>query len=152
MRITELRVALIAAALLTAAGCSDASSDGSEGTTTTSGVVVSTTVTTAPPETIPANVSVVLEESVVTGVIEQATAEFEVEAGFFQPVVALWATWNDGSLNCPEEGEEYTQAEVEGQWVVLTDGTLVYDYRAGADGEFRYCPAGRPPTSSRAER
>jgi hypothetical protein len=62
-----------------------------------------------------------------------------------QPVV-----WNDGSLGCPEPGMMYTQALVNGYWVVINAGGETYDFRVGRDGRFRLCPEGRgrPPSQS----
>ena len=64
-----------------------------------------------------------------------------------QPVV-----WNDGSLGCPEPGMMYTQALVNGYWVVIEADGQTYDFRVGRDGSFRLCPAGRgqPPLLSDA--
>ncbi len=47
--------------------------------------------------------------------------------------------WNDGSLGCPEPGMMYTQALVDGYWVVLEYGDQSYDYRASEGGYFRLC-------------
>ena len=60
--------------------------------------------------------------------------------------------WNDGSLGCPEPGMEYTQALVNGYWVVINAAGQTYDFRAGRGGSFRLCPAGRghPPLRSDA--
>jgi hypothetical protein len=54
-------------------------------------------------------------------------------------------TWNDGSLGCPEPGMMYTQALVDGYWVVIRAGEAVYDFR-GSGTRFRLCTggAGRP--------
>jgi hypothetical protein len=62
-----------------------------------------------------------------------------------EPVV-----WNDGSLGCPEPGMEYTQALVNGYWVLIRAINKTYDFRVGRDGSFRLCPAGRgrPPLQS----
>jgi len=58
--------------------------------------------------------------------------------------------WNDGSLGCPEPGEMYTQALVNGFWVVLEHDGTQYDYRANEKGFFRLCEGfGAPPTASR---
>jgi hypothetical protein len=59
--------------------------------------------------------------------------------------------WNDGSLGCPEPGIEYTQALVNGYWVVISAAAQTYDFRVSRDGSFRLCPAGhgRPPLQSR---
>ncbi len=65
-----------------------------------------------------------------------------------EPVV-----WNDGSLGCPEPGMMYTQALVNGYWVVIDAAGEKYDFRVGRGGSFRLCPAGRgrpplPPDAS----
>jgi hypothetical protein len=51
--------------------------------------------------------------------------------------------WNDGSLGCPEPGVMYTQALVDGFWVVVSVAGTEYDYRATANGNFKLCA--RPP-------
>ncbi len=57
------------------------------------------------------------------------------------------AVWNDGSLGCPEPGMQYTQALVNGYWVVIKAGGRTYDFRLGRGGSFQLCPEGRghPP-------
>ena len=62
------------------------------------------------------------------------------------------AVWNDGSLGCPEPGIQYTQALVNGYWVVITAAGQTYDFRLGRGGDFRLCPPGRghPPLPSSA--
>ena len=47
--------------------------------------------------------------------------------------------WRDGSLGCPKPGMMYTQALVEGYWVVLEHDGKTYDYRAGNRGYFVLC-------------
>jgi hypothetical protein len=56
--------------------------------------------------------------------------------------------WNDGALGCPEPGVMYTQALVEGYWVVLDVSGQPYDYRASEQGAFKLCvdSQGVPPT------
>lgn len=56
--------------------------------------------------------------------------------------------WNDGSLGCPVPGEMYTQALVNGFWVVLEHGGTEYDYRANDRGFFRLCEGGAQPPSN----
>jgi hypothetical protein len=53
--------------------------------------------------------------------------------------------WNDGSLGCPRPGEFYTQALVNGYWVLLEVDGARYDYRATATGYFFLCERGIPP-------
>ncbi|MDQ3545239.1 MAG: hypothetical protein M3429_01775, partial [Verrucomicrobiota bacterium] len=57
------------------------------------------------------------------------------------------AVWNDGSLGCPEPGMQYTQALVNGYWIVISAAGQTYDFRVGRGGGFQLCPAGRghPP-------
>ena len=58
------------------------------------------------------------------------------------------AIWNDGSLGCPAPGEMYTQALVDGFWVVFDVNGTSYDYRASATGFFKLCEGGgAPPTN-----
>jgi len=47
--------------------------------------------------------------------------------------------WPDGSLGCPRPGEMYTQATVEGYWIVLRWAEKEFDYRASAKGQFLLC-------------
>ena len=59
------------------------------------------------------------------------------------------AIWNDGSLGCAEPGQIYTQAIVNGFWVVLEYGGQTFDYRATGSGSFKLCegfaaPPGNP--------
>ena len=58
--------------------------------------------------------------------------------------------WNDGSLGCPERGMMYTQAQVNGYWIVIEAAGQKYDFRVGSGGRFRLCPAGqgRPPSQA----
>ena len=62
-------------------------------------------------------------------------------------VRAQSVVWNDGSLGCPEPGQMYTQALVNGYWVVIEAAGQTYDFRVDHKGSFRLCPAGRgrPP-------
>lgn len=55
--------------------------------------------------------------------------------------------WSDGSLGCPEPGMMYTQALVDGYWVVLEGNSQTLDYRASVNGSFKLCPdlLGVPP-------
>ncbi len=60
-------------------------------------------------------------------------------------------TFADGALGCPEEGMMYTQALVEGYYILLRSGGKDYAYHAGRDGEPFHCPADRskaPPKDS----
>jgi hypothetical protein len=54
-------------------------------------------------------------------------------------ISAVAKTWNDGSLGCPQPGELYTQALVEGFQVVLEVDGEQFDYRVGAGTDVRLC-------------
>jgi len=53
---------------------------------------------------------------------------------------AVAAQWNDGSLGCPEPGQMYTQAIVNGYHAVIEYQGQSYDYRAADSGYFKLCP------------
>ena len=78
--------------------------------------------------------AIVVDASERTG----ATSE-EIEVVSAEP-----AGWNDGSLGCPEPGQLYTQALVDGYRVIIRAGDQELDYRA-AHGGVRVCEdAGGP--------
>jgi hypothetical protein len=52
---------------------------------------------------------------------------------------AVAETWTDGSLGCPVPGQLYTQALVDGYWVVLEIDDEHYDYRVGNGTDVRLC-------------
>ena len=54
-------------------------------------------------------------------------------------VSARSVTWNDGALGCPQPGQSYTQAQVPGMQVVVSVGTVTYDYRFGRSDNPRLC-------------
>jgi hypothetical protein len=97
-----------------------------------------------------------LEPGQVTGevppdLLDAILADVEAQSGIrqeeFAVVRAEAVVWNDGSLGCPEPGMMYTQALVDGYWVVLEQGGQTYDYRATTRGYFRLCEnpeAGEP--------
>lgn len=47
--------------------------------------------------------------------------------------------WPDGSLGCPQPGVFYTQALVEGMWVVYDVGGALFDYRVDQRGRYFLC-------------
>lgn len=53
--------------------------------------------------------------------------------------------WNDGSLGCPKPGVLYTQALVNGYWIILEVAGQRYDYRAANTGYFFLCENGSSP-------
>ena len=61
-----------------------------------------------------------------------------------QVVRAEAVVWNNGSLGCPVPGQFYTQALVNGYWVVLRVDSKDYDYRASQSGFFTLCERSIP--------
>jgi len=57
-------------------------------------------------------------------------------------VSAEAVTWNDGSLGCPEAGQSYTQALVDGYQVILEVDGERYDYRVGNAASVKLCEGG----------
>jgi hypothetical protein len=82
-----------------------------------------------------------------TQIAEEAAALAGVAVAELTVERAEAVTWSDGSLGCPAPGEMYTQALVEGYWVVLRGGGQEFDFRASQQGQVKICPPGqgRPP-------
>ncbi len=57
-------------------------------------------------------------------------------------ILAEGITYNDGSLGCPEPGQVYTQALVDGFRVVLEVDGEEFDYRIGSGTDVRLCESG----------
>lgn len=58
--------------------------------------------------------------------------------------------WDDGSLGCPQPGIFYTQAQVNGYWIILEADGVRFDYRASDSGYFFLCEGGLPPVIPRS--
>jgi hypothetical protein len=54
-------------------------------------------------------------------------------------VSATAQTWTDGSLGCPEPGQIYTQALVDGYQIVVEVEGQRYDFRIGSGTDVRLC-------------
>src|SRR5262245_10943207 len=82
--------------------------------------------------------SILMEAAKLTNVSPQELVIARAEA----------VVWNDGSLGCPEPGMQYTQALINGYWVVIKAAAQTYDFRVDRGGSFRLCPEGRgrPPS------
>jgi hypothetical protein len=91
-------------------------------------------------------------QGILDPILKEAAALANVAREQLVIVRAEPVVWNDGSLGCPEPGMEYTQALVNGYWVVINAAGQSYDFRVGRGGSFRLCPAGRgrPPLPSDA--
>jgi hypothetical protein len=78
---------------------------------------------------------------IIADVVERTGAEpAEIEVLRSQSI-----TWNDGSLGCPKPGMVYTQALVDGYWVVLSYQGQEFDYRVNEREAFFLCEEPRLP-------
>jgi len=93
-----------------------------------------------------------LPPGILEPILNETAALAKVRREQLVIVRAESVVWNDGSLGCPEPGMMYTQALVNGYWVVIDAAGKTYDFRVGSGGSFRLCPAGRghPPLTSDA--
>jgi hypothetical protein len=86
------------------------------------------------------------------GILDEILADASERAGVAVEEITVRrseaTTWSDGSLGCPQPGEVYTQAIVDGYWVELEapDGTVL-DYRVGNSGYFKLCEGSASPGS-----
>jgi hypothetical protein len=83
--------------------------------------------------------------------VEAARAELAERTGAAAESIrvadARHVTWRDGALGCPEEDMMYTQALVEGMYILLELDGEQHPYHAGRDGMPFACPVERsqPP-------
>lgn len=100
-----------------------------------------------PPPTTPPVVTGAVPAELLAAIMADAESRAATSAAL-TVVRAESVTWSDGSLGCPEPGMMYTQALVDGYWVVLDSGGQQMDYRATANGSFKLCvdAIGSPPT------
>ena len=89
-------------------------------------------------------------EAILGPILKEAAKLANVPPQELVIVRAEAVVWNDGSLGCPEPGMEYTQALINGYWVVIKAAGQTYDFRVDRGGSFRPCPEGRghPPLPS----
>ena len=76
-------------------------------------------------------------------VLNKAAALADVPRDQLVIVRAEPVVWSDGSLGCPEPGAHYTQALVDGYWIVIAAAGKTYDFRMARNGIFQLCPEGR---------
>ncbi len=77
-------------------------------------------------------------------IMADASTRSGVPVGDIFAVRAEQALWNDGSLGCPQPDMSYTQALVDGYWVVLKAQDQLLDYRASKSGFFVFCDTAFP--------
>ena len=91
-------------------------------------------------------------QAILEPILKEATALAKVGRDQLVVVRAESVVWNDGSLGCPEPGMMYTQALVNGYWILIEAAGRTYDFRVGSGGSFRLCPVGQghPPSQANA--
>ncbi|MCP5095268.1 MAG: hypothetical protein GY943_06935 [Chloroflexi bacterium] len=82
-------------------------------------------------------------EPIPDNLLALVTGEMQANAGLspenYEIIRAEATTWNDGSLGCPQPGMMYTQALVDGYWIVVQAGEETFDYRVAATGFIVRC-------------
>lgn len=95
-------------------------------------------IPTSPPGGRPAD-----DGGVPAGVLSAMVADLAGRLGVAESAIevlqAQAVTWNDGSIGCPKPGMSYTQALVDGYWVILGFDGVLYDYHASRSGYFFLC-------------
>ena len=90
-----------------------------------------------------------LDDPVLERAAQAALADAAQRTGDEATVVAAErVTWSDGSLGCPQPGQMYTQALVEGVRIVVASGDRTLHYHGSVDGEPGYCEDPEPPARS----
>ncbi len=124
--------------MLAVIGCTAATPPSDDASPTTARPSVSPIAVSVPPsgDTLPDELAaaIVADAAETLGVDPAAVVVVSVEA----------TTWNDGALGCPEPGQNYTQALVDGYRVIVAAGDQQLDYRAGGGGSFRRCETFQP--------
>jgi hypothetical protein len=87
-------------------------------------------------------------KEILEPILKEAATIAKVSREQLAVVRAEPAVWNDGSLGCSQPGLMYTQALVNGYWVLIKARGQMYDFRADNRGSFILCPPGqgRPPS------
>ena len=79
-----------------------------------------------------------IPEELLGDILIDASERSGITPNDLEILTAEAASWNDGSLGCPEPGQMYTQALVDGFHVVIRAAEEELDYRVG-NGGFRLC-------------
>src|SRR5438552_6799665 len=91
-------------------------------------------------------------QAILDPILKEAAALAKVDREQLVIVRAESVVWHDGSLGCPEPGMMYTQALLNGYWVVIEAAGQNYYFRVGSGGSFRLCPTcqDHPPSQAGA--
>ncbi len=78
-------------------------------------------------------------------VIAQLAQQLGLTAGDIEVLRQEQVTWPDSSLGCPRPGMAYMQVLVDGLLLVLQARGRQYQFHAGANGRYFFCPDPHPP-------
>jgi len=121
---TEARRIALAAFLAIAACRRQAGEAGPSGTPSVTPAIAAPTPTGGIP-----SVKGEVPQAILQPILKEATALAKVGRDQLVVVRAESVVWNDGSLGCPEPGMMYTQAQVNGYWIVIEAAGQKYDFR-----------------------
>lgn len=125
------------------AGCSGSHADGERNRTNSERVSPGGTASAVTlPERVPAPPPPVTGEAppdLVQRIRQDLATRTGADPSKLKVVRDQSVTWNDGSLGCPEPGQEYLQMLVPGYWIVIAVDGREYDYRCDGKGQFRLC-------------
>lgn len=100
------------------------------------------TVPTANPKA--ASITGEVPEPILDSVFQDVEERTGVSREEIKVQTAEAVIWNDGALGCPQPGQMYTQATVEGYLIVLEVDNKVFNYHAAAPGFFILCENSLP--------
>ena len=83
---------------------------------------------------------------IMTAIFADLTASQNVDQAAISVIQAEATVWNDGALGCPQPGEVYTQAIVNGYLIVLAVDGRTYNYHAAENGYFVLCQNNLAPS------
>jgi hypothetical protein len=108
---------------------------------TSSGSAVGSGSTGEPGSASPPDMSggTALPAAIIDPIVADAAARLAVDPSTVKIVAAEARTYGDGSLGCPQPGEMYTQALVDGYQVIVEVNGTRLDYRGSGPGRFRIC-------------
>lgn len=133
-----MRIFQIGIVALAVAGCGQAANPGAGAETSVPSPPVEPASTTSIPSPDPSMPS---ETDPIAAATDDLSIRLEVDPASISVVETREEQWPDGSLGCPQEGELYTQALVDGTQIFLSVGDRLYDYRADSDGNVKLCPS-----------
>lgn len=126
----------------------DDGSPSTESTETISSTPTTTTTTGRTPATVPQTTIPPTTGEGPSSLVDQIIADAAERGGVADSEVTVIRSesvvWNDGSLGCPKPGVAYTQALVDGYWIVVVAAGTEYDYRATSRGSFKLCEMPTP--------